>query len=678
MAQHSRENLLKNSIKTGLIFSIIMPLVFLKEYVFAIGSQVFFFQVTVLIALGLFFALNIFSCRSYLPKLTPLTLAFIIFTGSFFISAFAGVDWHTSLWDSPYFMKGAVFMLFGLIYYLIMSQIFSDWNDWRWPLRFIAGIGGIIVLLGIAFSEGGLCQIFSQRMGSVLGNPVFMGGYAMMVFFLGLLGLAIERSLPWRIFFIACSFLSFWGVLFSGTRSAMLGLAAGLIFAAILYGIKFIKEKSLPNEVRWIGITLFTAILIFLAWQAVCNILNTNDVAITGIARAYSTDPGARFVVWQGAIEAWLERPLLGWGANNFEYAFSSYYQPKVFLYGETVTWPDGVWNVWLEALVERGILGLISLLFLLGITFWSLFAGYKKGRVPFSVLIIGTAFLLAYFVHLSFIFELASMAVLFFIFLAFVNSLTMPRSDESSYSIFKTRKRLFLSLGAFIVFLFIVFIFVVLLPGIAENLIYSASLLLEEEPERAMEIYDKVAKRIPTPYLSELQISFFTSGLVYFDKWEKRQTEQFVNFGLTSLQAGPGKEKPKIIPLLYQAEIARQASYALDNEMLLKDAEKILEKAYLLSPKRQQTIFSLATVKMELGKSEEAHRLVQEGIELTPIASRGWLMLIWLHKMNNDQESAERIFKEAQDKSIIFSPWHLEAVEQILSPDCCKKGEIF
>jgi len=679
MASHSWENLIRNSIKTGLIVSVLMPLVFSKEHVFTISSQVFFFQTTVLIVLGLFFVLNIFSCRSHLPKLTPVTLGLVVFTVSFFISAFAGVDWHMSLWDSPYFMRGAVFLLFGLIYYLIMSQVFLSLNDWRWPLRFIAGISGVVILLGIVFSEGGLCQLFGQRMSSVLGNPVFLGGHAMMVFFLGLIGLTIERSLPWRVFFIVCSSLVFLGVLFSGTRSAMFGLAVGLVIMALWYGFKFIKEKRLSAEVRWIGVILFTAIFILLAWQVVCNFLNTDDVLMTGVTRAYSADPGVRLIVWQGALEAWIEKPLLGWGPNNFEYAFSSYYQPEVFLYNEALAWPDGVWNVWLEALVERGIFGLISLLFLLGITFWSLFAGYKKGRVPFFVLVIGTAFLLAYFTHLSFIFDLASMVLLFFIFLALVNSLTAPRSDENpSHLIFNIKKRPFLILGIFVAFLFMIFIFIVLLPWVAENLIYSAGLLLEEEPERAMEIYDKVAKRLPTPYFSELQINFFMSGLVYFDKWERQQVEQFVDFGLISLQTETDNKKPKIIPLLRRAEIARQASYALDNEILLKDAEKLLEKAYLLSPRRQQIIFSLATVKMELSNPEEAYQLVREGIEITPTAPQGWLRLIWFHEMNNDREKAQIVFQEAKNRGIIFSSRHLESVEQILSPDCCKKGQIF
>ncbi len=679
MAQYFPESLIKNSIKTGLLLSILMPLVFSKEHVFVISSQVFFFQATVLIMLGLFFALNIFSCRSYLPKITPVTFGLIIFMGSFFISAIFGVDWHMSLWDHPYFMKGAVFILFGLIYYLIISQVLLSLDDWRWPLRFIAGLGGIMILLGIALSQGGLCQLFGQRMSSAFGNPVFLGGYAMMVFFLGLIGLFIERLPVWRIFFIICSSLSFLGVLFSGTRSAMLGLAAGLVVVTLCYGFKFFKEKRLFTEIRLLGTIIFTVIFIFLTWQLICNFLNTEDFLMTNITRAYSADSGARVIVWQAAIEAWLEKPLFGWGPNNFEYAFNAYYQPEIFLYGEEGIFPDGAWNVWLESLVERGIFGLISLFFLIGITFWSLFSGYKKEHIPLFVLVIGTAFLFAYFIHLSFIFELGSMALLFFIFLAFVNSLTTPKPGENpSLFIVNIKKRPLLGLCMFIFLIFIVFVFVVLLPWVAENLTYSARALLEEEPEKAIERYDKVIQRIPTPYLSELKINFFMSGLPYFDKWERQHVEQFVDFGLISLQIETGNKKPKIFTLLCQAEIARQSAYALDNRILLKDAEKVLEKAYLLSPEQQRIIFSLATVKMELGRFEQAYQLIREGIKLTPTVRQGWLRLIWLYKMNNDEQSAQQVFQQAQEAGVIFTSSDLGKIEQILSPDCCKKGQIF
>jgi tetratricopeptide (TPR) repeat protein len=206
----------------------------------------------------------------------------------------------------------------------------------------------------------------------------------------------------------------------------------------------------------------------------------------------------------------------------------------------------------------------------------------------------------------------------------------------------------------------------------------YSASQLLENNPDKAMEIYGKVIENIPTPYLLDFQTRFFMSGLPYLTKWDREQASRFVYLGLATLQIEADKEKPKISSLLYQAEIARQAAYALDNKYFLKEAEKILERAHLVSPKRQQVIFLLATVKTELDNPEQAYRLVQEGIEMTPIALQGWLRLIWVYKMNNDQEGAQRVLQKAKDTGVAFTLEDLETVKRILSPECCKRGEIF
>ena len=678
MVSFSWEKPLKKSICAVLVLSVVMPLMVGKEYAFPLAGQIFFIQTVVFMALGLLAGLIFFTRQQYLFKITPLTIALGVFIAGFFISAVFGADWHLSLWGSSYFMKGAVFMLFSFAYYLIMSRVFSDLDDWRWMFRFIAGIGGVVVLLGIAFSEGGLCQLFGQRMNSVFGNPVFLGGYAMMVFFLGILGLSMERSLPWRVFFIIFSSLSFLGVLFSGTRSAILGMAVGLIIILLFYGFKLIKEKKILNEFRWIALIVLITIFFLIIWQAACSFLKEGESPpVTGITRVYSADLGARLAVWKGAIEAWPEKPLFGWGPNNFDYVFSSYYQPEIFIYGEAGIWPEGAWNIWLEALVERGLFGLISLLFMLGAIIRSLFAGYKRGSTPFFVLAIGMAFLFAYLIHLSFIFELISMAMLFFIFLAFINALTMSGTEKDLF-LPSTKRYRFFGFGLCVFFLLAAFIFIALLPAVANIAVYSAILLLEDKPVRAMEIYEKTVERIPTPYLYDLKTGFFSEGASHLGKWEREQADRFVRLGLNDLKIKDNRSGPEIFSLLNQAEFARQGSYASDNEILLKDAEKLLEKAHLLSPKQQSIKFSLAVVKAELGNFEKANRFVQEGIEITPTASQGWLILIWLHKMNNDRESAQIVFREAKNRGIIFSPRQIETVEQILSSECCKKGQIF
>jgi tetratricopeptide (TPR) repeat protein len=117
------------------------------------------------------------------------------------------------------------------------------------------------------------------------------------------------------------------------------------------------------------------------------------------------------------AIKGWSQRPIFGWGQENFNYIFNANYNPVMW---NQEQWFDRAHSVFLDWLTASGLVGLFSylslyVLFLLCVWKSSLSLAEK------SVL---TGLLAGYAVHNVFVFDNLASYVLFFSAMGFVSSL--------------------------------------------------------------------------------------------------------------------------------------------------------------------------------------------------------------------------------------------------------------
>jgi len=68
----------------------------------------------------------------------------------------------------------------------------------------------------------------------------------------------------------------------------------------------------------------------------------------------------ARAIIWPMAIEAFKEHPVIGWGQDNFIFAFAKYYKPEMIRHEP---WFDRTHNVFLDWLVAGGVIGFVAYL---------------------------------------------------------------------------------------------------------------------------------------------------------------------------------------------------------------------------------------------------------------------------------------------------------------------------
>jgi tetratricopeptide (TPR) repeat protein len=132
----------------------------------------------------------------------------------------------------------------------------------------------------------------------------------------------------------------------------------------------------------------------------------------------------ARQYIWPMAVSGALERPIYGWGEENFNYIFNADYNPAMYSQEQ---WFDRAHSVFLDWLVASGFVGLISYLSLY-VLFLIAVARSAVGIKQKCVLV---ALVAGYFVHNIFVFDNLASYVLFFASLGLVDSLYGRRSLE-------------------------------------------------------------------------------------------------------------------------------------------------------------------------------------------------------------------------------------------------------
>lgn len=236
-----------------------------------------------------------------------------------------------------------------------------------------------LLALGVMLGAMALFQD-KERADSVLGNPIYLASFASFAVFISgyfllhkdrLFGIRGVRELLYGsliVFYILIIFET-------ATRGAVLGLVFGGFTTMVL--IALLARD--PSELVWrrIAITctalLVTITSLFFGFKeeiAQSTILPQGHLLQRAAEFSLEdTTTKHRLSNWGQAIDGWQERPLLGWGQENYIHVFSQYYRPNELYDAEH--WFDRTHNMFLDWLVFGGVLGLGTFLLLLGTMVW-------------------------------------------------------------------------------------------------------------------------------------------------------------------------------------------------------------------------------------------------------------------------------------------------------------------
>ena len=643
---------LVNIIHWGTYLALFTPLILSAKFFFPfVGPKSLYFMGLVEIIFFVWLILVIYYPQ-YRPRKNPILIALTLFLIVLIFSSLFGQNLSYSFWSKPERMTGLLMWFHLLAFFLVISSVFQK-SDWQKIFALSLFVGVILSFINF-FSDNP-----SMRGGATLGNDSFLGTYLLFSLFFALyLFFSAEKEL--KIYSIICFLIIFLGLFLSGARAAKLSFLGGLILLFFLWLI-FPQKRSL----RWLGLVLLTLFIIFVFSFVFLAFQPDSFVRKKIIEKTIGPTFGGRFVVWQGAWQGFLEKPLLGWGPENFELSFFKHYDPCLGTprCGGDI-WYDRAHNIIFDTLVSVGLLGMITYLGIFLSVIYLLWERYFQQKIEFWVAGIFTVLLVSYSVQNLTVFDMVSSYLMFFLVLGFVESITTPYRETIPI---ETRGGLIKKISLIIILILFIFsFFYFVIQPLKTDYYVIAALRSAPASEQRLNYYKKSLAASP---LGKYQIrEFFAQLTLEFSQSEKVREFSAENFKKEIDFVVEELEKSRTeSPLDFRSQLKLGQLYnvyaVLLDQIKILEAERVLEKAIEVSPTNQQGYWALAQTKLYQGKFKEALSLAERAIELEPELLRSHQIVIQIAKIIGDNELAKRKFNEA----IEINPEWQEELKRIL-----------
>ena len=619
-------------IKWGTYLCLLVPLIFKNGFLYSfIIPKTIYFRVIVEIIFAAYLVL-ILSFPEYRPKINALSISVTIFILSLIVASVLGVDFQRSFWSTFERETGLFTLLHLYVFFIVLSNVFKDRKDWQ--RFFLISIAvGVICCLTVIPADA------DARGGGAIGNSSFLASYLLFDIFFAIAFLAENKLSGLRIFSII-SLLVFLTILLSiGARGAAVSFFGGLIL--FFMGSLFFSGKKKLAIITPLVLILIAGVLIF-AFPTIQNIIVSNLREIR-----------ARLIVWEIAWKGFLERPVLGWGLENFNAVFAKYFNPKLFLkeYGGEI-WFDRAHNIVLDMLINSGIVGLVAYLSIFSVSIFFLFKkcfSENKERAGVNLAII--CLFIAYFVQNLLVFDSISSYVIFFLTLSFVGFLIQEESFERNNNF--VISGFFRNLCYFLIFIFMsaCFYFGNIQP--ANSARNTAKMVSADNFEEKIEFYQKSLEgfRYSCETNKRLGSSLVVGTITLKEDKEvlQRAIDLVKKEALNDLQNNSFNLRLYIV----LAKIYISNYRITRNYYHLYSAENVLEEAIELSPKNQQLYWLLSDVKYKQGDFDSNVRLLKKAIDLEPRWNNSYWYLVSTYLMEERYEEALEVIKEGEKKGL-------------------------
>lgn len=416
----------------GAVFAVPFVLLIVSGTMFFpyITGKNFAFRILVEVAVAAFVLLALID-RTYRPRFSWILAAVGSLVAVMFVANIFGEYAPKSFWSNFERMEGWVTLVHFFLYFVVLGSVLRTEKLWNWFFNTALVAAVIMSFYALAQVAGvmGISQGAEWRVDARLGNSTYLGVYMLFNMFIAAWMFLRSKTSSRKLVYVAL-FVTFGYILFNtGTRGSALGLVGGSVLAFSYLALMAERGAAIK---KWALGGLVAVVLVAGGLYAARDTALVADSQLlsrfVGITLA---EGGIRFTIWQMAIEGVKERPILGWGQENFNYVFNKYYDPS--LYGAEA-WYDRTHNIFFDWLIAGGILGLLAYLSILISALWyAVFfpvwnrfkGGVVKAKDDFSVpeqaLIFGL--LAAYTFHNLFVFDNLASWIFYAVVLALIHS---------------------------------------------------------------------------------------------------------------------------------------------------------------------------------------------------------------------------------------------------------------
>lgn len=400
------------------------------------------------------------------------------------ITSLLGENFYVSLWSG--FERGdGLLTLFSVVSLFYMVLLYADRTFVDRLLKTVAVTSMLVACYGllqwVQAVTGINIPIITEplgRLGSTIGNAAFLGSYLSMSIFV-LWALLVSAEDVWKKVLVAGIALEILVVILTATRGSMLALltTAGV---AVLYGAIKGEQKTKSISRILVGSGIAALILFGLFRSQIAQIPFEPIQRIASISLS-DTTTSSRLFIWKNFLPLALEKPVLGYGAENIDSLFDKIYDP-----GQIVEqWFDRSHNSFFDYQLQYGIFGLLAFItIILSIVLVGLEL-YRKGEIAGGFL---SLMAIAYAVNNFFVFDTGTTLWLLFAVLAVVFVL------YSDAEVTETESFPYVNIvgGAISLVLVILIIPVAINPLRANYAMYKGYNMALDNPKLATEILNK------------------------------------------------------------------------------------------------------------------------------------------------------------------------------------------
>jgi O-antigen ligase len=265
---------------------------------------------------------------------------------------------HSAIGSYPEY-QGLVRLLLWAVIAIGAASLAQRDTGWRQIARTV-----IVTLLAVGavawLQKAGITTIggpggWSTRVWSTIGNASHLGVWLVLA-----LPFAVERffrddSRAWRVCAAVSGGVGVVALAFSGSRGALIGLAAALALGTVLFARSRPRIERVRIALAGAGSLAIGAGLMLFTTGRFTNLSSFFDVS--------EGSAGWRFVVWRTAVRIALDRPVLGWGLNSMRFVYPAYRSTSALDSPINMGTVADMHNIVLNTAASLGIAGVLALL---------------------------------------------------------------------------------------------------------------------------------------------------------------------------------------------------------------------------------------------------------------------------------------------------------------------------
>lgn len=633
------ERLLRGIIVGGIFALPFLPFVVSGSMFFPyITGKNFTFRIIVEIVMAAWVLLAAFR-PAYRPSFSWLLAALCAFVLSIGISDALGPNPAKSFWSNFERMEGYVTLIHLLGLFVVASGVMKGEKLWQRFMATTVGASAVMVLFGLAdlwrFTVTG---VGASRIDGTFGNPIYLAIYAAFHAFFSVLLLVWMRPTGWlRYALVGNTVLQIFILYFTATRGTTIGLLGGAILTALIIAlIGNVSGSIQKGAYGLIGLIL----LLVAGFAAVKDTDYVKNAPVLGRFATISLDTGtvaSRLMIWSMAVEGLKERPVFGWGQENFSFVFDKYYDPQMYA---QEPWFDRTHNIVFDWLIAGGLVGAVLYFGVAVIALYYLWV-YRRNERLFSEWerALLTGLLAMYFFHNLFVFDNIISYILYILVLAFIHSRATKEQPAfaSAAAVADTTAQTVLAPVALVGGL--ILLYLVNVPGMANANALIAG--LTQGPVGSMERYHAYEGALKRGGLGEQEIveQIFQAGTMVY---RAGQVPDDAKLRYATLAKDAGEMEIARVP--DSARIRLFYATFLGNSLQRDAALAQIEEAERISPKKQVIKFQKTELLLNGGKYAEAHQLMEDTYALAPEYEESVILLAFTAIYAGDAPRAKEV----------------------------------